>query len=59
MEIRTSGGIKIYCLPDDAQCLADDARRNPEQIEQCPLCTKPWEDICTPEICPHYTEGDE
>ena len=58
MEIRTSEGIQIYCLPDDAKCLADEEKRSPEQMDQCPLCTKPWENICKPETCPQYTEGE-
>jgi hypothetical protein len=30
-------GVEIYCLPDDANCKADEEKRSPMDIEECPM----------------------
>lgn len=29
-------GINVYCLPDNAYCSADDEKRSPLDIDDCP-----------------------
>lgn len=36
MEMYADGGIKIFCLPDTAHCIADEEKRSPLDIEECP-----------------------
>lgn len=43
--------IDIYCLPDSACCNADDEKRSPLEIEECPIGC----DICTGD-CSYYEE---
>lgn len=44
-------GIEIYCLPDGAKCCADDRKRNPLYIDQCPMG---YEECCGD--CEQYAE---
>lgn len=44
-------GIEIYCLPDEANCQADEHKRSPLEIEECP---KEYEE-CTGD-CFYYSE---
>lgn len=30
-------GVDIYCLPDNAYCGADDEKRNPLDLDECPI----------------------
>lgn len=36
MEMKQDG-VDIHCLPDDANCSADEEKRNPLEIEECPM----------------------
>nr|DAY46214.1 MAG TPA: PulE-GspE/GspE The type II secretory pathway [Caudoviricetes sp.] len=29
-------GVEVYCLPDTAHCKADEQKRNPLDIDECP-----------------------
>lgn len=65
MEVKTVGGIDIFCLPDCAVCKL--SGKSPFDMEQCPLdfCSSEDEEefynndrphICYPEICSEYCE---
>ena len=45
-------GIDIYCLPDNSRCLADEDKRSPNKLFDCPL----GRDICKPYECEKYEE---
>lgn len=30
-------GVDVYCLPDNAYCSADDKKRSPLDIDDCPI----------------------
>lgn len=30
-------GVEVYCLPDNAKCMADEEKRSPLNIELCPM----------------------
>lgn len=45
-------GVEIYCLPDGACCEADEKKRNPLDVEACPIGLEE----CTGN-CMHYTEN--
>lgn len=50
MEIYRDG-VEIDILPDTAKCCADDAERNPLNINMCPI----GEQCCSGD-CDYYTE---
>lgn len=54
MEIKTLDGIDIYCLPDNAKCLASDGCVSPEELDECPTGCE----ICCPDGCINYMEID-
>lgn len=46
-------GVEVYCLPDNAYCEADEEKRSPFDIYDCPLgCA-----VCSGDCC-HYREDD-
>lgn len=49
-----SNQIKVYCLPDGACCSADSEKRNPLDIDECPI----GNDICDGD-CFYYREEDD
>lgn len=51
MEVKHDG-VKIFCLPDSAKCCADEERRSPTDINDCPLG---WGE-CNCGKCSYYTE---
>lgn len=51
MEIYTDG-VRVFCLPDGAECLADDDGRNPIDMDECPC----GYDTCSGD-CAWYAEG--
>ena len=53
MEIMTTDGIVIYCLPDYAKCKCVGV--SPEALVECPL-HKFDDGKCYPELCEEYTE---
>lgn len=44
--------INVYCLPDSAYCEADELKRNPLDIDECPYGC----DFCSGD-CMYYKEG--
>lgn len=55
MEIRTSEGITIYCLPDNALCKC--CGKHPSDIDECPLYKfDPYRQECIVDLCEEYTE---
>lgn len=44
-------GVRIFCLPDDNFCLADEDCRSPLEMEECPI----GEEYCTGD-CYYYSE---
>lgn len=44
-------GVQVFCLPDNAQCKADEEKRSPLDLEECPL----GEETCTGD-CFYYAE---
>ena len=51
MEIYRDG-VEISILPETAKCCADDAERNPLNINMCPI----GEQYCSGD-CDYYTEN--
>ena len=51
MKMRQDG-VDVLCLPDGAYCKADEKKRSPLEIEECPMCY----DECTGD-CFYYDEG--
>lgn len=52
MRVETSDGITIDCLPDTAVCNADEEKRSPLELNDCPSgCAE-----CKPDICCYYGE---
>lgn len=47
----TQDGVEIYCLPDGAHCKADEEKRNPLDIDECPIGCE----VCTGD-CFYYAE---
>lgn len=45
-------GVEVYCLPDGASCEADERKRSPLDVEECPL----GNDECTG-FCTYYVEN--
>ena len=43
-------GVPVYVLPDCAACLADENRRSPLNLDECPM----GKDIC--DVCEYYSE---
>lgn len=43
--------VQVYILPENAMCIADEEKRSPLDIEECPI----GNDFCTGD-CPWYTE---
>ena len=39
-------GVEILCLPDEAKCSIDEKKRNPIEIEECPLGYKECSGDC-------------
>lgn len=57
MNIRTTDGIDIHCLPENARCKI--ACMNPEKMHECPICNfDDYGDECVPELCDEYYERD-
>ena len=55
MDIKTSDGINIYCLPDGAICTL--TNEEVMSMDECPCRNfDDFGDICVPELCEHYTE---
>lgn len=52
MEIYQDG-VQVFCVHEDAKCNADEKRRSPEDIWNCPI----GRDICSGD-CYYYTEED-
>lgn len=50
MEMKHDG-VEIYCLPDSANCNADEEKRSPLDIDACPM----GYDECTGD-CMYYSE---
>lgn len=44
-------GVEVYCLPDNAYCNADEEKRSPLDIDDCPLGCE----VCSG-YCYHYRE---
>ncbi len=44
-------GVRVWNLPDEASCVSDEKRRNPLDIEECPI----GKEFCTGD-CMYYTE---
>lgn len=58
MEYRTSAGIKLYCLPDNARCNLKG--KHPDDIDECPICNfDDYGRICCPDLCDKYDEVTE
>lgn len=34
--IMMQDGVEVYCLPDGACCVADEKKRSPLDVEECP-----------------------
>ena len=49
MDIQTSDGIVIYCLPECAKCKL--TGEHVEEMDECPCCDS---GICTPDVCYYY-----
>lgn len=47
-------GVEVYCLPDNAYCNADEEKRSPFDIDDCPIGC----DVCSGD-CYYYREDDE
>ena len=43
-------GVPVYVLPDCAACLAEENRRSPLNLDECPM----GKDIC--DVCEYYSE---
>lgn len=54
MEILYKDGVPVYVLPEGAICRADEHKRNPLDINDCPL----GHEICTGD-CDQYEEEME
>lgn len=52
MEIYQDG-VRVFCIPEDSRCTADEENRSPEDIWECPIGC----DTCSGD-CQYYTEGD-
>lgn len=46
-------GVRVYCLPDEAECLVDDEGRSPLDLDECPC----GYDTCSGS-CAWYAEGN-
>ncbi len=46
-------GFGTYCLPDNAYCNADEEKRSPLDIDDCPIGCE----VCSGDCC-HYREDD-
>lgn len=44
-------GVVVYCLPDTARCEADEEKKSPLELEECPIGC----DVCTGD-CEYYAE---
>ena len=44
-------GVDVYCLPDTARCEADEEKKSPLELEECPIGC----DMCTGD-CEYYAE---
>lgn len=44
-------GVEVYCLPDNTYCNADEEKRGPLDIDDCPL----GREVCSGD-CFHYRE---
>lgn len=44
-------GVRVFCIVDNASCNADDEKRSPLDIEECPIGNS----VCTGD-CWYYTE---
>lgn len=58
MNIRTTDGIRIHCLPDNAKCAR--SGRSPEDMDKCPTYNfDDFGEYCVPELCEYYTEDSK
>lgn len=51
--LMTHDGVEIFCLPVGATCTADEEKRNPLDIEECPVGCE----VCTGD-CIYYAESN-
>ena len=57
MDICTQYGQKIFCLPDNARCRL--SGKSPHETEKCPIRNfDDYGDVCVPELCDEYGEGE-
>ena len=57
MQIKTSDGIDIFCLPDCARC--EMSGKTPERMIKCPARQfDAFGDLCCPGECEYYTEEE-
>lgn len=55
MKIRTSDGIEIFVLPENAKCT--ESGMSPEKMDKCPLnAFDMWGFCCIADRCDCYTE---
>jgi hypothetical protein len=55
MNVMTRDGIRIYVLPDVAECAL--TGKSPLEMDKCPIMNfDDTGDICVPEMCTSYTE---
>lgn len=47
-------GVDVYCLPDNAYCNADEEKRNPIDIDNCPIGCE----VCSG-YCYNYREDED
>lgn len=52
--VMIQDGVRIFCLPDEAKCEADEEKRSPLDVEECPLGLE----TCTGD-CMYYSEEKE
>ena len=57
MDIYTMCGQQIFCLPDIARCKL--SGKSPHDMDECPLRHDKYDsDMCIPEMCNEYEEGE-
>ena len=57
MNVCTIYRQSIFCLPDDARCKL--SWKSPLEMDECPVSSfDNYGDICIPELCDKYEEGE-
>ena len=57
MEIKTEEGLDVFVLPECARCRL--TGENPMDMDCCPISkVDDFGDVCMPEMCDEYQEGD-